>query len=125
MAIADESILSQSFSNEELEKNSTFSPQGHIEDFSWIKRVSSDGVIEISGIGFSVVNDDDISHSFEICTIIQGPLEKFTPPLGSPLACTTVKEIAGTEKISNQFIGFSNGVKVSDLIDISISIQEV
>ncbi len=125
MAIADESILTQSFSNSELGINTITTPRGHIEDFSWSKRVSSDGVIEISGIGFSVVNDGDIAQSFEICTIIQGPLEKFTPSLDSPLACTNTEVIKVNKKSVNQFIDFTNGVKVSELVDISIAIQEL
>ncbi|MCV0409556.1 hypothetical protein [Nitrosopumilus sp.] len=125
MAIADESILTQSFSNLEVIENSAFTPRGHIEDFSWTKRVSPDGVIEISGIGFSVINDDDRVQSFEICTIVQGPLEKFTPSLDSPLACTNTEKIEPYGKIVNQFIDFSSGVKVSELVDISIAIQEL
>lgn len=124
MAIADESILTQSFSNSEFIENSAVAPRGHIEDFSWTKRVSTDGVIEISGIGFSVINDDNIAHSFEICTIVQGPLEKFTPSLDSPLACTNTEKIEPYGKIVNQVIDLSNGVKVSELVDISIAIQE-
>ncbi|WP_182128084.1 hypothetical protein [Nitrosopumilus sp. b3] len=125
MAIADESILTQSFSNSELEEKSLLTPRGHIEDFSWIKRVSSDGVIEISGIGFSVVNDGNIAQSFEICTIVQGPLEKFTPSLDSPLACASTEIIDTNKKSVNHFIDFDTGVKVSELVDISIAIQEL
>ncbi|AJW70529.1 conserved exported protein of unknown function [Nitrosopumilus adriaticus] len=125
MAIADESILTQSFSNSESGKNGLITPRGHIEDFSWTKKVSSDGVIEIRGIGFSVVNDSKVAQSFEICTIIQGPLKKFTPSLDSPLACTNTDEIEAYEKSVNHSIGFSNGVKVSELVDISITIQEL
>ena len=125
MAIADESAMSQSFSNSKYGDNSVFSPRGHIEDFSWTKRVSSDGVIEISGIGFSVVNDDKTPHAFEICTIVQGPLVKFTPSLENSLACTITDIIDINEKLQNQSIDFSNGIKVSDLVDISISIQEL
>ena len=125
MAIADDSILIQSFSNSELDENPKFTPHGHIEDFSWTKRVSIDGVIEISGIGFSVVNDGKIAQSFEICTIVQGPLEKFTPSLDSPLACINTEVIEANKKSVNQFIDFSNGVKVSELVDISIAIQEL
>ncbi len=124
MAIADESIITQSFLNSEIGDTEPFTPRGHIEDFSWTKRVSSDGVIEISGIGFSVVNDDDLAHSFEICTIVQGPLKIFTPSLDSSLACTSTDKIENNGKITNQYIGFPNGVKVSDLVDISITIQE-
>ena len=125
MAIADESILTQSFSNSELGKNAQIIPRGHIEDFSWTKKVSSDGVIEISGIGFSVVNDGKVAQSFEICTVIQGPLGKFTPSLDSSLACTRTQIIETNEKAVNQFIDFDTGIKVSELVDISIAIQEV
>ena len=125
MAIADESILTQSFSNSEFGENSVFTPHGHIEDFSWTKRVSVDGVIEISGIEFSVVNDDIISHSFEICSIVQGPLEVFTPSLDSSLACTSTDEIENNGELTNQLIDFPKGIKVSDLVDISIAIQEL
>jgi len=122
MATADESILTQTFTNSEINE---IAPHGHIEDFSWIKKVSTDGVIEISGIGFSVVNDDEITHSFEICSIIQGPLERFTPALDSPLACITTEKIESGAKTTSQTINFSQGVKVSDLVDISIAIQEL
>lgn len=125
MAIADESFVTQSFSNSENEKNEPFTPRGHIEDFSWIKRVSVEGVIEISGIGFSIVNDDAISHYFEICSIVQGPIEKFTPALDSPLACITSKEIESNAKLINQLIKFPKGIKISELVDISIAIQEL
>lgn len=125
MAIADESFLTQSFSNSEIGETSTFTPRGHMEDISWTKRVSKDGVIEISGIEFSVVNDDDDPHSFEICTIVQGPLEIFTPSLDSSLACTVTDEIESNGKLGKQTINFPNGVKVSDLVDISIAIQEL
>ena len=122
MATADESILTQTFTNSEINE---IDPHGHIEDFSWIKKVSTDGVIEISGIGFSVVNDDETTHSFEICSIIQGPLERFTPALDSPLACITTEKIESSAKTTSQTINFSQGVKVSDLVDISIAIQEL
>ena len=94
----------------------------HIED---IGLFVDDGVIEISGIEFSVVNEDIISHSFEICSIVQGPLEVFTPSLDSSLACTSTEEIENNGKIVNQIIDFPRGIKVSDLVDISIVIQEL
>lgn len=125
IALADESFLIQSFSNSELEEFSTLVPQGHIEDVSWIKKVSIDGVIEINGINFSVVNDDYNSHLFEICAVIEGPIGEFTPSLDSPPACTSLEIIEGNEKLKNQSIGFLKGVKVSDLIGISIAIQEI
>lgn len=124
IASADESFLIQSFSNSTLDENS-ISPHGHVEDISWVKKVSLEGVIEIDGITFSIVNEDEKDHLFEICALIEGPPGKFTPSLDSPPTCTSLEMVKGNERISNQSIDFIKGVKVSDLVDISITIQEI
>ena len=125
MALADESFIVESFFNPiSSEGIGTSIARGHIEDFSWIQRVSMDGVIEVSGISFVVINDDDTNHSFQICTVIEGPTGQFTPSFDSPLACTTTKIITNENKSNIQTIELSQGVKVSDLVDITISIQE-
>jgi len=126
ISLADESFLVQSLSNSELKKDiSTFAPQGHIEDISWVKKVSPEGVIEIDGIIFSVVNDDHNLHLFEICAVIEGSFGKFTPSFDDSLSCTSLEMIEGSGKMTNQSIDFSKGVKVSEIIDVSIVIQEL
>ncbi len=126
MALADESFIEESFfnsnSNEEIH---TSIARGQVEDFSWIQRVSMDGVIEISGISFVVRNNDDVNHSFQICTVIEGPTGQFTPSFDSPIACTTTEIITNENKSNLQIIELPQGVKVSDLVDITISIQEL
>ena len=126
MALADESFIVESFfdpiSSEEIPIDTT---RGHIENFSWIQKVSSEGVIEIKGISFVVINDDDANHSFQICTVIEGPTGQFTPSWDSPLACSTTEIITNENKSNIQIIEFSKGVKVSDLVNITISIQEI
>lgn len=127
MALADESFVVESFfnpiSSEEMPIDTT---RGHVENFEWIQRVSTDGGIEISGINFVVINDDeDINHSFQICTVIEGPTGQFTPSFDSPLACTTTEIIKNANKSNLQTIEFSQGVKVSNLVGITISIQEI
>ena len=126
MALADESFLEVSFLNP-ISNNgpSTTTVSGHIEDFSWIQRVSTEGVIEISGINFVVTNYDDSNHSFQICTVIEGPIGQFTPSFDSPLACTTTEIITNENKSNIQTIELSKGVNISDLVDITISIREV
>ncbi len=126
MALADESFIVESFFNSNSsEEINTSIVRGHVEDFSWIQRVSMDGVIEISGISFVIRNDDDTNHSFQICTVIEGPTGQFTPSFDSPLACTTTKIITNENKSNLQTIEFTQGVKVSDLVDITISILEI
>lgn len=125
MALADESFLEVSFLNP-ISNNepSTTTVSGHVEDFSWIQRVSTEGVIEISGISFVVINNDDSNHSFQICTVIEGPSGQFTPSFDSPLACTTTEIITNEMKSEIQIIELSKGVNISDLVDITISIRE-
>ena len=124
MALGDQSFLAQPLSSSQLAENGT-SPHGYIEEISWIKKVSADGVIEIDGITFSIVNNDEISHLFEVCAVIEGPVGKFSTSLDNSPACTSLEMVKGNEKLTNQSIDFLKGVKVSDLIDISIIIQEV
>jgi len=124
IALGDQSFLFQPLSSSQLTENGT-SPHGYIEDISWIKKVSADGVIEIDGITFSIVNNDEISHLFEVCAVIEGPIGEFTASLDNSPACTSLEMVKGNEKLTNQSIDFLKGVKVSDLIDISIIIQEV
>ena len=126
MALADESFLANPILNP-ISNNEPIqtTAQGHVEDFSWIQRVSLEGVIEISGVSFLVVNDDDTEHSFQICTVIEGPTGQFTPSFDSPLACTTTEIISNEKSSKLQTIELPNGVKVSDLVDITIAIQEL
>lgn len=126
MAVADESFLLESFSNFQINgDNPTFAPHGYIEDISWVKKVSLEGVIEIDGITFSIVNDDYNSHLFEICAVIEGPPGKFTPSLDSDPMCLFSEVIEGNSMMTNQSLNFSKGVKTSDIMDISIMIQEL
>lgn len=125
IALGDDSELIQTLSGSKLLDNSLTESHGHIKDILWVKKVSSEGVIEIKGITFSVFNNDEKPHFFEICAVIEGPLGEFTPQLDSSPACTSLEMIEGIKKMENLSIDFSKGVKVSDMIDISMIIQEI
>ena len=120
VALADETILIQSG----LENKITLLvPHGHIEDISWVERVSNEGTIEISGITFSVINNDDSPHSFETCIGIDRANSTASKENNS-IACTYSETVEKKSKLSDQKIDLSEGVKVSDLKNISISIKE-
>jgi|APSaa5957512535_1039671.scaffolds.fasta_scaffold09107_4 hypothetical protein len=126
MALADDSFLANSFLNPISNNEPILTTAiGHVENFSWIQRVSIDGAIEVSGINFIVVNDDDAEQSFQICTVIEGPTGQLTPSFDSPLACTTTEIISNENRSELQIIELPNGVKVSDLVDITITVQEL
>ena len=125
VALADETILIQSGLNSELENKITLHiPHGHIEDISWVERVSNEGTIEISGINFSVINNDDIPHSFETCVGIGKITDEETVKKDNSIVCSHSKIIEKKSKLADQKIELSKGVKVSNLKNISISIKE-
>ncbi len=125
IALADDSELAQTLSGSQLLSNPITETHGEVKDISWVKKVSSEGVIEIKGILFSVFNNDEETHLFEICAVIEGPSGVFSPQLDNDPACTSLEMIKGIEKVENMSIEFSKGVKVSDLTGISIIVQEV
>ena len=125
IALADDSELIQTLFGSPISSNPVSESHGQIEDVSWIKKVSSEGVIEIDGMLFSIFNNDEKSHLFEICVVIEGPLGEFTPQLDSNPACTSLVMIDGVKTLKNLSIDFSKGVKVSDMVDVSITIQEL
>jgi len=100
------------------------SPVGHVEDVSFGKLVSSTGTIAINQITFTVVSDDPTVHSFQICAVIEGPSETFSPSIGDKPSCTNT-EIDGNGIFTNQSIDFSNPVNVNDVVGISISVKEI
>jgi len=121
----ESSFVTQSFTNNESEDEfSIHTARGHIEDIVFVKEVSPAGVIEIDEITFTVVNDDQNVHSFQICAIIKGPSGTYSPPIGNAPACTNTELIEGSSKSVNQPIDFLNAINVSDIVDISISIEE-
>lgn len=124
IAMADDSFLIETSSNSKLTENLPKSPHGYVENVSWVKKVSTSGVIEIDGIIFSITNYDKIDHLFEICALIEGPVGKYTPPPDSAPACTSPALIKSDQKLQNQSIKFGKGVKISDMVDISITVQE-
>lgn len=125
IAVADDSFLVQTSPSSKLTENSPISLHGYVEDISWVKKVSTDGVIEIDGITFSITNDDETDHLFEICALMEGPVGKFTPSSDSTPACTSLELVKSNQKLANQSIEFTKGVKISDMVDISITIQEI
>ena len=124
-ALADDSEKFQSLLGSQITDNDVSTTNLFVENVSWVKKVSSDGVIEIGGIKLSILNTDDKSHLFEVCVVIEGPIGKFTPNQDETPACATPEMVESSEKMRNIHINFSKGVKVSDLVDISIIVQEI
>ena len=125
VALADESIFLQSIALSEIEGEIPISPLGTIQEISWLKQVSNEGVIEISGINYSVKNNDSEPHSYEVCFLIEGPNNVFMPNTNEDPICQKTKDIEGNSIIENLKLDFTRGIKVSELKDISFTIEEI
>ncbi len=99
--------------------------RGNVTSIDFIQEVASDGVVETDGINFSVGNEDAANaHIFEICLVMEGPIGVFNPPVGSIPQCITTLSIAANARLEGQTIVGITAIDISDLLNISISIEE-
>ncbi|WP_299293047.1 hypothetical protein [Nitrosopumilus sp.] len=125
VALADESIFLQSIALSEIEGEIPISPLGTIQEISWLKKVSNEGIIEISGINYSVNNNDSEPHAYEVCFLIEGPNNVFMPNVNEDPVCQKTSDINGNSIMENLVLDFPRGIKVSELKDISFTIEEI
>ncbi|MCV0366932.1 MAG: hypothetical protein K5798_06700 [Nitrosopumilus sp.] len=101
-------------------------PSVNITSIDFIQEVAGNGVIETDAINFSVGNEDPLnSHSYEVCLVIEGPIGIFNPSAGGTPACTTTSSIPANGIITNQLISTTNATAISDLLNISVSVEEL
>jgi len=97
----------------------------NVTAIDFITEVSDEGVIETDGIDFSVGNEDTLNaHTFEICLVLEGPIGIFSPIIGNAPACTTTASIAANAILTSQTITLTSAMNVTDIFDISISVEE-
>ena len=100
--------------------------RANMTGISFITEVSGVGVVETDGINFDVGNEDPLnSHTYEICIVLEGPTGVFNPNSGEAPACTTTSSIPANTVLTSQIINLSNATSVNDLLDISVSIEEL
>ncbi len=96
-----------------------------ISALTWTEEVAADGVIEVGTITFTVTNEDaGAAHVFQVCAVLEGPAATYVPAAGSPPECTSTASIAASGNETGVTITFTNSVDVSDLVDISLSVEE-
>ena len=101
-------------------------PSVNITSIDFIQEVAEDGVIETDAINFSIGNEDTLnSHSYEVCLVMEGPIGVFNPSAGGTPACTTTSSIPASSIVTNQLITTTNATKISDLLNISVSVEEL
>ena len=100
--------------------------RANMTGITFITEVSELGVVETDGINFDVGNEDPLNaHTFEICLVLEGPIGVYNPNSGAAPACTTTQSIPAGTVLVSQIINLSNATSVNDLLDVSISIEEL
>ena len=99
--------------------------RANISALVWTEKVATDGVIEIDTMTFTVTNEDaGAAHIFNVCAVLEGPVGVYAPTVGSAPQCTVTASIVASGTEAGVVITFPASVDVSDLVDISISIEE-
>jgi len=99
--------------------------RANVSALTWTERVSPVGVVEVGTITFTVTNEDAADpHVFDVCAILEGPVGTYAPLAGNAPECITTASIAASGTQTGVTLSFGTSVDVSDLVDISISIEE-
>ncbi len=99
--------------------------RGNITAIVWNDLVGADGFVEIDKITFTVGNEHvGTDHAFSVCAVIEGPAATFTPAVGQPPACVAVSSLAALAETTGKEITFPAVTEVSDIVDISFTIEE-
>ena len=108
------------------DNNEVTTARGNITALVWVEEVSTEGVIETDSIVFAVGNEDTSEeHSFQVCSVLEGPVGTYSPAAGDPPACTITGGIAAYGNSTGHFINFTTPMNVTSIVDISFSIEEL
>lgn len=108
------------------DNNAVTTARGNITALVWTEEVSIGGTIETDEITFAVGNEDGVNlHDFQICATIEGPVDTFTPVAGDAPACVLTGPVAAYANSTGHIIAFAIPVNVTDIVDISFSIEEL
>ncbi|PBO84661.1 MAG: hypothetical protein COA77_08405 [Thaumarchaeota archaeon] len=109
------------------DNNAVTAARGNITALVWTEEVGNHGEIEVDLITFTVGNEDNSNaHTFNVCAVIEfnNGTAFFSPPEGDAPACTTTSSIALDAELTAQTIAFVLPVNVTEIIDISFTMEE-
>ncbi|CAD6514610.1 conserved hypothetical protein [metagenome] len=100
--------------------------RGNVTSLAWTEEVNSSGNVATKQIIFTVGNEDPVNtHSFQVCAVIEAPNGVFQPSLGQAPGCVTTSIIPPSSILTLQSLNFTNTVQVSDIDNMSFSIEEL
>jgi len=110
------------------DNNVVATARGNVTSILWTEEVGLHGEIETDRIDFTVGNNSTgDTIIFDICAVIDfrnvtGTF--FSPPAGQPPACVTTDSIGPNALDTSNYIEFTLPINVTEIYDLSISIQE-
>ncbi|EPA04324.1 hypothetical protein BG20_I1944 [Candidatus Nitrosarchaeum limnium BG20] len=100
--------------------------RGNVTALAWTEEVNSLGNVATKQIKFTVGNEDTVNaHSFQVCAVLEAPASTFQPTAGAAPACNSTSSVAANAKLTLVGINFTSAVEVSDIANISFSIEEL
>jgi hypothetical protein len=100
--------------------------RGNVTSLAWTEEVDSNGVVATKQIIFTVGNEDPAAaHTFQVCAILEAPALTFQPAAGAPPSCISTSSISASSTLTSQSLNFTNTVTVTDIANISFSIEEL
>jgi hypothetical protein len=109
------------------DNNAVTAARGNITALVWTEEVGPHGEIETDLITFTVGNEDDSNaHAFNVCAVIEfnNGSAFFSPPAGDAPSCITTTSISLDDELISQTIPFTLAVNVTEIIDISFTMEE-
>ena len=100
--------------------------RGNVTALTWTEEVNSAGNVAVKQIVFTVGNEDSAAtHTFQVCAVLEGPIGVFQPPSGTSPSCVSTSSISASGNLASQSLNFTNTVPVTDVANISFSIEEL
>lgn len=109
------------------DNNAVTASRGNITELVWTEEVGLHGEIETDEITFTVGNEDIVNaHTFQVCAVIEfnNGSAFYSPPTGDAPACTSVAYTGPSLNSTGQTIAFVLPVNVTEIIDISFTLEE-
>ena len=109
------------------DNNAVTAARGNITELVWTEEVGNHGEIETDEITFTVGNEDIVNaHTYQVCAVIEfnNGSAYYSPAEGDAPACTNVSYLSPSANATSQTIAFALPVNVTEIIDISFTLEE-
>lgn len=109
------------------DNNAVNTARANVTAILWTEEVGTHGEIETDRMDFTVANNSTTGPlTFDVCAVIEfnNGSAYYSPATGQEPACVTTDAISANTLDTSNYIDFTLAVNVTEMVDLSISIQE-